>query len=242
MSNEKSYRIQTNEGHRKYLCNGVWMPSVTTVLSATETEKAKRSLRQWIDKNPGASEEAAKRGTAVHLACENYLRGLPTNIPDEYAAFFQGIDKILDFFDTIWWSEKPLRQDWYHLRSEDKSTSYVWSTEHKYSGCPDLVGEIGGVKIIADFKTSNAEYRTSFLDRGDSSGYGVFRKYQKCSQQLGAYRNALYERTGFRCDAALIIVSTEETTQMIFVDDDQLSLAESRFLKRCEQFHSLFPD
>ena len=239
---DQPFRIQTDAGHRKYLCSGLYLPSVTTVLGATESEKAKRGLKQWIEKNPGASEEAAARGTAVHLACENYIRGLPTNIPDEYAAFFQGMDKVLDFFDSFDWSETPLRSDWYHLRSDDKQTSYVWSTEHQYAGCPDVVGRIGGVKVIADFKTSVAPYRTSFPDRGDAQGYGGFREYQKCSQQLGAYRNALLERTGFRCEAALIIVATEETTQAIFVDDDQLSLAESRFLKRCEQFHSLYPD
>ena len=35
------FRIQTPSGYRKYLCSGLYLPSVTTVLSATETEKAK---------------------------------------------------------------------------------------------------------------------------------------------------------------------------------------------------------
>ena len=56
------------------------------------------------------------------------------------------------------WSERPLRPDWNHLRSDDREVAYVWSTEHLYAGCPDLIGEIGGVRIIADFKTSNAPY------------------------------------------------------------------------------------
>ena len=75
-----------------------------------------------------------------------------------------------------------------------------------YAGCPDLVGEIG-VRVIADFKTSNAPYCASFPERGDRIGFGGFRKYTKCSQQL-AYRYALEERTGYHCDVALIIVST----------------------------------
>ena len=32
-------------------------------------------------------------------------------------------------------------------------------------------------------------------------------------------------------------MTTPETTQAIFIDGDQLTLAESRFLKRCKQFH-----
>ena len=54
---------------------------------------------------------------------------------------------------------------------------------------------------------------------------------------MAAYRLALEERTGYRCDVALIIVSTPETSQGIFIDSDQMDLYESRFLKRCQMFH-----
>ena len=148
--------------------------------------------------------------------------------------------QYLDWFDDIHWSETPLRKDWHHLRSDDKSHSYVWSTTHKYAGCPDLVGEIGGVKVIADFKTSNGPYSSVFPERGDRMGFGGFRKFTKCAQQLAAYRLGLEERTGFRCEAALIIVSTEETTQGIFIDSDQLNLHESRFIKRAAMFHEMY--
>ena len=192
------YRIQTSAGHRKYLCSGLYMPSVTTVLSATESEKSKAGLKTWQENNPGALEEASTRGSAIHLGCENYLRGLDPAVPEQYQPFWNGLSQYLDWFDTLHWSERPLRPDWNHLRSDDKEVAFVWSTEHLYAGCPDLIGEIGGVKVIADFKTSN--------------------------------------------DVALIIVSTPEITQAIFIDGDQLNLAESRFLKRCKLFHELNKD
>ncbi len=236
---DRPYRIQTTAGHRKYLCSGMYMPSVTTVLSATESEKSKKSLATWQANNPGGLEEASTRGSAIHLGCENYLRGLDPGVPEEYQDFWNGISQYLDWFDTIHWSERPLRPDWNHLRSDDREVAYVWSTEHMYAGCPDLIGEIGGVKVIADFKTSNTPYRSSFPDRGDRAGYGGYRKYTKCSQQMAAYRYALNERTGFLCDVALIIVSTPEISQAIFIDGDQMNLAESRFLKRCKQFHEI---
>ena len=175
------YRIQTSAGHRKYLCSGLYMPSVTTVLSATETEKAKKSLATWQANNPGGLEEASTRGSAIHLGCENYLRGLDPGVPEEYQPFWNGISQYLDWFDTLHWSERPLRPDWYHLRSDDKEVAFVWSTEHLYAGCPDLIGEIGGVRVIADFKTSNAPYRSSFPDRGDRQGFGGYRKYTMCA-------------------------------------------------------------
>ena len=236
---EKPYRIQTASGYRKYLCSGLYMPSVTTVLSATETEKAKKSLRTWQQNNPGALEAASTRGSAIHLGCENYLRGLDPGVAEEYQDFWTGITQYLDWFDTLHWSERPLRPDWNHLRSDDREVAYVWSTEHLYAGCPDLIGEIGGVKIIADFKTSNAPYTDTFPDRGDRIGFGGFRKYTKCAQQMAAYRLALAERTGYKCDVALIIVSTPETTQGIFIDTDRLDYYEGKFLRRCQQFHEM---
>ena len=239
MTTDQPFRIQTAAGYRKYLCSGMYMPSVTTVLSATESEKSKKSLATWQTNNPGALEEASKRGSAIHLGCENYLRGLDPAVPEEYQPFWNGMSPYLDWFDVLHWSERPLRPDWYHLRSDDKEVAFVWSTEHRYAGCPDLIGEIGGVKVIADFKTRNGPYRNSFPDRGDRMGFGGFRKYQKCAQQMAAYRLALEERTGFKCDVALIIVSTPEISQGIFIDGDQLNLYESRFLKRVNQFHEI---
>ena len=156
VTSDLPYRIQTSAGHRKYLCSGIYMPSVTTVLSATESEKSKAGLRNWQKNNPGALEAASTRGSAIHLGCENYLRGLDPGVPEDYLDFWNGMSSYLDWFDTIHWSERPLRPDWNHLRSDDREVAFVWSTEHKYAGCPDLIGEIGGVRVIADFKTSNA--------------------------------------------------------------------------------------
>ena len=218
------------------------MPSVTTVLSATESEKSKAGLRTWQANNPGALEEASKRGSAIHLGCENYLRGLDPGVPEEYQPFWNGLSQYLDWFDVLHWSERPLRSDWYHLRSDDREVAYVWSTEHLYAGCPDLIGEIGGVRVIADFKTSNGPYMNTFPEKGDRMGFGGYKKYQKCAQQMAAYRLALKERTGFECDVALIIVSTPETSQGIFIDTDQMNRFEDKFLARAKMFHDMHPD
>ena len=159
-------------------------------------------------------------------------------MPEEYQPFWNGISQYLDWFDVLHWSERPLRLT--------GITSVLMTVRLPTSGarayvcwCPDLIGEIGGVRVIADFKTSNAPYCANFPERGDRIGFGGFRKYTKCAQQMAAYRLALEERTGYHCDVALIIVSTPETAQAIFIDSDQLDLQEARFLKRCKQFHEL---
>lgn len=237
---QKSFRISTASGHRQYLCNGRHLPSVTTVLSNTETAKSKASLANWLKNNPDKAGEAAKRGTHIHEACERYIRGLPVNVLSEYANFWQGLPEILDYFDDIVWSERPLIPEWNHLRTPDKELAFVWSDVHRYAGTPDLLGEIGGVKVIGDFKTSNGPYRNSFPPKGDKQGFGGYRKYTKCAQQLAAYSLAMEERTGWKAEAAVILVTTEEITQAMFIDANELKLHESRFLKRAEQYHQLF--
>ena len=236
----KPYRIQTSSGHRKYMTGGAYRPSVTTILSQTESEASKKALATWVRNNP--NNDAAVRGTAVHLCCEQYLRGLPVTCPDEYADFWNGMSTYLDYFDNLVWSEGPLRRDWYNLRSPDKQFASVWSTEHNFAGCPDLVAELGGVKCIIDFKTSNAPYRDSFPDRGDRQGFGGWRKYQKVAQQLSAYRLALHERTGYYCDVGVVLVSTPKEAQLIVIDSDRMQISEDKFLKRAQQYHAMHSD
>ena len=68
-------------------------------------------LNNWNLKNPGGKEKAAARGTAIHQACEDYIRGLPINLPDEYLPFWRGLSQHLDKYDYFVWSEKPLRPE-----------------------------------------------------------------------------------------------------------------------------------
>ena len=148
------------------------------------------------------------RGAAIHLCCENYLRGLPPDCPEEYQDFWNGMDQYLDWFDVLHWSERPLRPDWNHLRSDDKEVAFVWSTEHKYAGCPDLIGEIGGVKVIADFKTSTGPYMNSFPDRGDKQGMAASVSSKVSAN--GCLPAGPRRTYWIQCDVALIIVSTEK--------------------------------
>ena len=78
------------------------------VLSGTESEKSKAGLRTWQINNPGALEAASTRGSAIHLACENYLRGLDPGVPEEYQDFWNGMSQYLDWFDVLHWSESDL--------------------------------------------------------------------------------------------------------------------------------------
>ena len=199
---ERPYRIQT------------LLDTDSTCVPASTCQASQLSSQQLNQKSPKPDSSSGNNETQVPWKRQApgalpFTSDVKTIFEESIQEFLNntnpsgnGISQYLDWFDVIHWSERPLRPDWNHLRSDDREVAYVWSTEHMYAGCPDLIGEIGGVRVIADFKTSNAPYHASFPDRGDRIGFGGFRKYTKCAQQLSAYRYALEERTGYHCDVA----------------------------------------
>ena len=70
---------QLIEGNRHYDVSNEILPSVTTILSATQSEEKAASLARWkakVGENEAerVKNEAAKRGTAMHEYLEYYLR------------------------------------------------------------------------------------------------------------------------------------------------------------------------
>ena len=81
----KLYKYPTStrsliEGNRHYDVSNEILPSVTTILQATQSVEKKASLAKWRQK-VGENEaekirdEAARRGTAMHEFLEMHLRG-----------------------------------------------------------------------------------------------------------------------------------------------------------------------
>lgn len=217
-----------------------YYPSVTAILGRTASEKDNQILRSWNLKNPGGREAAAVRGSAVHSACENYIRGLPTNIPDEYRPFWDGLSKHLDKYDYFIWSEKPLNPLWRYCTGDD-GISRIWSHDYQYCGCPDLVGVRNGVTILTDFKTSVGPYCRYYPDKNDNdrAKFSGWKKYTKCGIQLAAYAIAIKETLGIEVDAAQILVSTPEIDQNFFIHGDELTRLRHKWLVRVRQYQEL---
>ena len=80
---------KTINGLRHYKCPGVpdYLPSVTSILSSTQSAKTQQKLAHWNIMNPGAADAAAARGTWIHEATENHIRGLKVVPPEAYAPF-----------------------------------------------------------------------------------------------------------------------------------------------------------
>jgi hypothetical protein len=212
--------------------------SVTTILGKTAGESSRKALLTWNEKNPGGLEAAAARGSAVHLACENYIRGLPVEISEEHAPFWDGLSDHLDRFDGFIWSERPLLPEHQFCTGED-GISRIWSHRYGYCGCPDIIGLRRGVMLLSDFKSSNGPYSRWYPKEDNRQYFGGYMKYRKCAMQLAAYRLAAEETLGIRIHAAQIIATTPSLTQNFFIHGDELKRWEYKWLQKVEAFYEM---
>ena len=138
-----------HDGKRFYENEGVYYPSVTTVLGAYQptvdflAEWRKRVGDEEADK---ISYVASERGTRFHELCEKYLDNelqsyensfQRYNIHPDVVEMFINFQPILDRIDNISGLELQL-----------------FSKKLKTAGTVDCIGDFDGVRSVIDFKTS----------------------------------------------------------------------------------------
>ena len=127
--------------------------SVTTVLGDALDKTA---LLEW-KKKVGEEEaqkittQAARRGTAVHTLCENYVLNkdnyIENAVPSSVDSFLN-IKSVLDFnVDNILGIETPL-----------------YSKALKTAGRCDLIAEYNGIPSVIDFKTSRKLKKEEWIE------------------------------------------------------------------------------
>lgn len=219
-----STRVTIN-GLRHYNVDGcsVPLPSVTSILSATQTEESRKKLAHWNQMNPGKMEQAAERGTWIHNAVENYVRGLKVQPPQHYQEYWNDMpDKLDELLEggKILWSEKPFNMPmWNKYVGEDgvgRIHSYDAETKQGWAGCCDIIyKDHNGEIILGDFKTSVGPYAARFPSSKTKMEdklrkalvSGVF-KTKKTRLQLAAYKIAAEKCLNIKIDKTQIIVST----------------------------------
>jgi len=151
----KSIR-ETLKGVRHYDVNDEKLPSVTTILQATQSLEKAESLARWTSR-VGQTEadriknSAAKRGTAMHSYLETYLQG----------------GKILDLRDVgreaSSMAETIIEKGFPELEE-------IWGVECTlhypglYAGQTDLCGIYQGRESIIDFKQSNKPKKIEWIE------------------------------------------------------------------------------
>ena len=151
----KSMRSLVND-ERHYEVGPEKLPSVTTILGATQSDEKRASLEAWKNKVGGIEAErikntAATRGTAMHSYLEMHLNGenlLDLTIEGLAARNMAQtiIDKGLTELHEIWGNEVVLYYP------------------ELYAGQTDLCGVYQGRDSIIDFKQSNKPKKDEWIE------------------------------------------------------------------------------
>ena len=135
-----------DQNGRRYLCEGEYYPSVTTV---TGWEK-RVFFAEWRKNNQAESRRVTKRGTNLHSVIEKYLENQELNTKEmsvDILDLFLQIKTTIDRIDNIHGLEAPL-----------------FSKTLGLAGRVDCVGEFDGKLSIIDFKGSTKPKREQDID------------------------------------------------------------------------------
>ena len=146
----------TTDGLRTYNVGNENLPSVTSILQATQSDEKRASLARWqakVGKNEATrvKEQAASRGSNMHLHLEKHILGQGHMDLTEEGKTAQSmaqtvIDKGLGDLQEIWGSEVTL---WY---------------PGLYAGATDVVGVYDYEDSIIDFKQSNKPKKKEWIE------------------------------------------------------------------------------
>ena len=207
------------EGSRHYDINNTKLPSVTTILQATQSDEKKASLANWrakVGENKADSirDQAASRGTIMHRVIEGYLTG----------------HRHADLSDLGTQAGVMARNIWESDLKENMTE--VWGTEvtfyypDLYAGQTDLVGIYNGAESIVDFKQTNKPKRKEWI--GD---YFV---------QLAAYGMAHNHIYGTNIQSGVILMcSVDNVFQRFFVTGKEYQVLQWEWLKRLDLYDKM---
>jgi genome maintenance exonuclease 1 len=151
----KSIRSLIND-ERHYAVGDEKLPSVTTILSATQSQEKQESLAKWKAKVGEKEAErvkntAATRGTAMHNYLEHYVEG-------------QGLLDLTDVGQEAERMAKTIIDQGFKDLEEIWGSEVVLAYPGLYAGATDLCGIYQGRESIIDFKQSNKPKRAEWIE------------------------------------------------------------------------------
>ena len=208
------------EGKRHYVFDKEKLPSVTTILDATQSAEKRESLAAWRLKMGEENaarivDESAARGTAMHKILEKYLLG--EGYLDETSVGQQahnmalqviqsGLSNITEFYGT-------------------ECTLYYPGL---YAGQTDLVGVHKGEDAIIDFKQTNKPKRREWID--------------DYFMQLSAYamaHNILFNTNINK--GVVMMCSKDNYYQEFIVEGEEFQKCKFNFLRRVDEYYKERP-
>ena len=211
----KSMRSLINN-KRHYEVGEEKLPSVTTILSACQSDEKRQSLAAWKAKMGDKAadkvrDDAAERGTAMHKYLEAHIDGTglkdltPLGVQAETMAG-KIIESGLRDLEEVWGQEVTLYYP------------------GLYAGATDVVGIFDGQPAIIDFKQSNKPKRREWIE--------------DYFEQLGAYCMAHNYVYGTKIQSGIILMCTKDFMfQKFEVSGREFVRYQHAFLKKVDQYH-----
>ena len=206
------------QGSRHYMVNEENLPSVTTILKATESEEKKAKLAEWKQRvgykqAEIISREATSRGSSMHDYLEKFLLGkLNMDLLGDNALEKMMADQII---------ENGLRNKLNEIWGCEATLHYPG----KYAGAADCIGVYENKETIIDFKQSNKPKKEEWI-----SEYFL---------QLSAYSLAHDKVYGSNISQGVVLLCTKDNIfQRFIIDADTLKNYQDQFLKKVEQFYT----
>ena len=206
----------TKEGFRTYAVNDEKLPSVTTILGATKDQESIDSINRWKarvgeETATRIKEQAASRGTNMHLHLERHITGeghldLTPEGRTAKAMADTIIAKGLKDLQEIWGSEVTLFYP------------------GLYAGATDLVGTYDYEDSIIDFKQSNKPKRREWVE--------------DYFMQLGAYamaHNQVYKTE--ITQGVILMVTPDNYFQKFQIKGKEFIEYQHKFLEKVDQYY-----
>ena len=214
----KDVKRKTVNGKRHYEGEGKFLPSVTTIISATKTEKDKKGLQAWRDRVGEETAEAIKNqaasvGTAMHKFLECHIRGVGYDDMTNIGIIGKRMAKLiiecgLPSMDEYWGCEVPLFYPTF------------------YGGTADCTGVWRDQPAVIDFKQTNKPKKREWIE-----DYYI---------QLAAYIMAHDALFGTKMEAGVILMASRGMNlQMFTINGQKLDDYKYKWLKRCEKYYNL---
>ena len=208
------------DGKRHYDIKEEKLPSVTTILSATQSDEKRKSLADWRARmGPQYADRvkdlAAMRGTAMHRYLEAFIDGSGhkdlTSIGREAEGMAKRIiESGLGELDEVWGQEVTLYYP------------------GLYAGATDIVGVYEGQPAIIDFKQTNKPKKREWI-----SDYFA---------QLGAYCMAHNYVYGTKIQSGVILMCSKDLLfQKFEVSGSEFVRHQHDFLRKIDQYYQNVP-
>ena len=222
MKRNSSYRYPRTvremvEGQRHYILNEEKLPSVTTILSATQSAEKRESLAKWRERVGEETatrivDSAGARGTAMHKILEKYVLG--EGYLDETTVGKQAHNMALQVI-----------QSGLSNITEYYGTGCTLYYPGLYAGQTDLVAIHKGEDAIIDFKQTNKPKRREWIE-------------DYCLQ-LAAYamaHNFIYKTKITK--GVVMMCSKDNYYQEFVIEGAEFQKYKHNFLRRVDEYYS----